>query len=289
MDKNFSRDASSFTHMGRGFGGYCLRAMLASCMALAFVMAPHPAWATGSKGQQNASQHRLINHQRIHELKERISDLRARLKDHRQQHHNGGSTSTTSVEALQAKVASLENSVAALLSADTTLLTSLQAAQTQIQTMQAQITALESRPAGGSGGIPDLEKYVSINPNTLNGVQGPHLIFKGVNVHVQSGSGTTVDTTGLGNLIVGYNEAVQNGTGLNRLGSHNLVGGQMNAFSSSGGLVFGSNNTLAGRYAAILGGEQNNATGWYSTVYGGQFNNSISNYALTPAIGGGGN
>jgi hypothetical protein len=239
--------------------------------------------SAGSKGQQTSAQHRLINHERMQELKERIADLRERVKHH--QTSRAGNT----VEALEAKVASLETTITALVNADSTLLTTLQTAQTQIQTMQAQITALESRPTGGSGGVPDLEKYLEINPNDLNGVKGPHLIFKGVNVHVRSGSGMTVDTTGLGNLIVGYNEILPSGPALNRLGSHNLVGGQLNSFSSSGGLVFGSNNKIAGRYASVLGGEMNNATGWFSTVYGGQFNDSLSNYTYTPAITGGGN
>jgi hypothetical protein len=257
-------------------------------MAFAIMTGPSLALAGDSKGKQTASQHRLINHQRIQELKERISDLRARLKEHKQHQHTGGGSDDT-VQSLQAKVASLETSVAALLSADNTLLTSLQAAQTHIATLEARIATLESQPAGGGGGVPDLEKYVEINTNDLNGVKGPHLIFKGVNVHVRSGSGTTVDSTGLGNLIIGYNETAQGGAALNRTGSHNLVGGQLNSFSSSGGLVFGSNNRLFGRYAAILGGEQNNATGWYSTVYGGQFNDSLSNYSYTPAVSGGGN
>lgn len=289
MDMNFSRDASSFTHMERGLGGCCVRVVLASCMAFAIMTGPSPALAGDSKGKQTASQHRLINQQRIQELKERISDLRDRLREHRQHQHTGTGSNDT-VDSLQARVTSLEASVTALLSADNTLLTSLQAAQSQIASLQARLTTLESQPTGGSGGgVPDLEKYVEINPNDLNGVKGPHLIFKGVNVHVRSGSGTTVDSTGLGNLIIGYNETAQGGTALNRTGSHNLVGGQLNSFSSSGGLVFGSNNRLSGRYAAILGGEQNSATGWYSTVYGGQFNDSLSNYSYTPAVSGGGN
>ena len=279
MDKNFSRDASSFTHRERGFGGYCLRAVLATCMALAFVTGPNPAWATDSKGQQNAAQHRLINHQRIQELKERIADLRERVKQH---HHVGTSTTTSSVDALQAKVASLESSVAALLSTNSTLLTSLGVAQTQIQTMQAQITALESKPAGSGGGVPDLEKYVKIDLNVRNGLQGPHIIFHGVNVHVQKDIEPTLPTptvNGLGNLIIGYNESPGGGVGADRSGSHNLVGGQGNAFSSLGGLVFGTTNTITGRYAAILSGDQNVASGLTSAILGGGVNTASGPYS----------
>jgi len=304
MDRNFSREASRFTLMERGLGTICLRAVFVSCMALAIFSGSSPAWAKDSKAKHNhdASGHRLIDHQRIHHLKERIADLRERVKEHKHQQHNGGGGTAGSLETLQAKVTLLENSVTALLSADTTLLTVLQAAQAQIATLQARIATLESSPAGGGGGIPDLEKYVSINPDPMNGVNGPHLIFKGVNVHVLSGSGATVDTTtGLGNLIIGYNE-VDPSVGLNRTGSHNLVGGQMNSFSSSGGVVFGMRNAIRGQYAAILGGERNiasgpnstilggglnTANGQFSTVYGGQQNVSPTPYSFTPDQTGG--
>jgi len=285
MDKNFSRDASRFTHMERGFGGYCLRAVLASCLALAVLTGPSLAWA-GDKGQENAHHHRLINHQRLHELKERISDLRERMKEHRHHQHNvASSTTTDSVESLQAKVASLESSVAALLSADSTLLTNLQAAQTQIQTMQAQIAALEARPAGGGGGVPGLEKYLFIETGDKNNLAGPHIVFRGVNVHVQNGQNSTVVKNGLGNLIIGYDESPSGGMGVNRTGSHNLVGGQFNAFSSWGGLVLGSNNALHGQFSAILGGQNNtvNSSAWYSTIYGATGNTAMGQYEYLPA------
>ncbi|MGQ0667674.1 MAG: hypothetical protein ACT4O4_11640 [Nitrospiraceae bacterium] len=238
-------------------------------MALAVVIGPGLVWA-GDKGQQTASQHHLINQQRMQELRERIADLRERVKQHR---HSSSSTTNTSLDALQAKVASLESSIAALLTADTTLLANLQAAQTQIQTMQLQITALQSQPAGSGGGVPGLEKYLFIETADKNNLKGPHLVFRGVNVHVQSGSGATVDTTtGLGNLIIGYNEIRTDGVGVNRTGSHNLVGGAMNSFSSSGGLVFGTTNTISGRYAAILSGDQNVASGLTSAILGGGLN-----------------
>jgi len=289
MDTNFSRDASSFTPMERGFGNYCLRAILASCMVLAIFTGPSLTWAGDSHDKKHASRHHLIDQQRLQDLRERIADLREQLKEQKHHRYNASSTmsSTTasSLEALQAKVTSLESSVAALLSADTTLLTTLQTAQAQIAAMQAKIATMESSPTTGGGGIPDLEKYVSINPDVMNGVKGPHIIFKGVNVHVQSGSGSTVDTTsGLGNLIVGYNEPDPL-VGLTlRNGSHNLVGGRMNYFPSFGGVVFGANNRISGQYSAILGGGQNTASGQYSTVYGGQLNVSPTPYSFTPPI-----
>ena len=311
MDTNFSREASSFTLMERGFGGYCRRAILASCMALAMFAGPSLAWAGDSHDKKHSSRHHLIDRQRIQDLRERLADLREQLKEQKRHRYNASSTTsgTTagSLESLQAKVTSLESTVAALLSADTTLLTTLQAAQTQIATLQAKIATMESSPTTGSGGIPDLEKYVSINPDAMNGVKGPHIIFKGVNVHIQSGSGNTVDmTSGLGNLFLGYNEtesAVQRGTG-----AHNLVVGPYHSYTSYGGVVLGIRNAIRGQHVAVLGGTLNtahganssilgggqNTTGQFnslfglnSTVYGGQLNVSLQNYSFTPDQSGG--
>jgi hypothetical protein len=257
------------------------------------------AWAGNSKADHNASRHRLINQQRIQELKERVADLRDRLKDHKQHQHGGSGTTTTSLEGLQAKVTALETSVQALINTNTTLLNTITALQNE--NLPTRVATLETTKP--SGGIPGLENYVEIKTGSMDGVNGPHLIFKGVNVHVRSNSGATVDSTGLGNLIIGYNENATGGVALNRLGSHNLVGGQMNSFSSSGGFVFGSNNTVSGRFATVFGGErnvasglnssilgggQNTASGPYSTVYGGQQNMSSANYDVKPQMQSGG-
>ena len=58
--------------------------------------------------------------------------------------------------------------------------------------------------------LTDLAKYVKIEPGVVNGVKGPHVIFSGVNLHVESGSGTTADAgapTGGTGIVVDGNEA----------------------------------------------------------------------------------
>ena len=263
-------------------------------------LATAPGLAGAGDSRQNSSGHRLITQQRVQQLKQAAAELRERIKAHQNRGSNG--SGNASLESLQAKVASLESSMTALLNADNTMLTTLQAAQTQIAALQARIGTLENRPPSG-GGVPGLEQYVSIDPNPLNGVNGPNLIIRGVNVHVQSGSGATVDTTtGLGNLIIGYNETHPS-IGLLRNGSHNLVGGEMNSFSSSGGLVFGVRNTISGQYAAVLSGErnvasgvtssilgggQNTVSGQYSTIFGGQLNVAPASYSIRPELQSGG-
>jgi hypothetical protein len=273
MVTHISPDASHVTIMKKGGSGRCRQAILVSCMALALFAAPSLGWAGDSH------KHRLINQQRIQDLKEKVADLREKLKDHRHHQHNGGGT-TDSLQALETRVKSLEDVIAA---ADLAALTAtLQSLQSQINDINnAKLANLTTRVEGlntavgdlntkvDNSVVPNLKNYVEVKTGDMNGVRGPHLVFHHVNVHVQSGSNATADTTsGLGNLIIGYNE--QASPEQARLGAHNLVGGSQNGFSSYGGLVFGFSNRITGTYASVAGGESNTASGVSSTVLGGR-------------------
>jgi len=160
----------------------------------------------------------------------------------------------------------------------------IEALQLEVANLKNQVKALNDRLNSGAGSPPpappappanpvltDLAKYVKIDPGVVNGVKGPHVIFSGVNLHVESGSGTTAEAgapTGLGNLIVGYNEMPMPAGG-SRIGSHNLIVGPSHAFTSTGGAVFGDNNLISGQSATILGGNHNSATGPDSSILGG--------------------
>lgn len=174
---------------------------------------------------------------------------------------------------LQTEIDGLKTQISSLTGTNTSLQTALKSAQSDITTLQARIKALESKP----GGIPDLEKYLKIETSPINGLTGPHILITGANLHIRSGSGATDDNysvsgnlTGLGNLVIGYNEPSP--TGQPRTGSHNLVGGSFNSFTSTGGLVFGLRNSLSGQYAAILSGDTNTASGLNASVLGGSLN-----------------
>jgi hypothetical protein len=116
-------------------------------------------------------------------------------------------------------------------------------------------------------------------------------LFSGANIHIVSGSGSTDDNrnrTGLGNLIIGYDEAPGSqpltGFPLNpgdRGGSHNLVIGRFNRFTQAafGGLVAGEVNTISNVSASVTGGDQNAATGAHSTVTGGEANTASGQWA----------
>lgn len=106
--------------------------------------------------------------------------------------------------------------------------------------------------------------------------------FSGVNVQIVSGTGSTNATpNGTGNLILGYNErrGSPDDAADNRTGSHSLVVGQFQDYSSSFGVVFGYNNTISGAAACVLGGLNNTASGQYASVLGGSGNTANGQYA----------
>ncbi len=99
-------------------------------------------------------------------------------------------------------------------------------------------------------------------------VAGNEVTISGANLNINSGSGTTAGIiNGLGNLVVGYNEV--RGSGDDRTGSHNIIVGYQQNFSSYGGLVAGVRNTISGAYSSVSGGANSIASGDYSSVSGG--------------------
>ena len=169
----------------------------------------------------------------------------------------------TAVDDNAGRVAALEVMVTAL--------------QNTINTLQAELATVR-----------DLAPFVSVDPNVIEGLTGPHVILTGVNVHIRSGSGRTDDippggpnpcptcVTGLGNLVVGYNEANNVGRLQNRGGSHNVIIGIEHQYTSWAGLVVGESNTISGQNATVTGGAGNTASGDHSSVSGGTGQNVAS-------------
>jgi trimeric autotransporter adhesin len=140
-----------------------------------------------------------------------------------------------------------------------------------------------------------LGPFVSVDPNPEIGVIGPNITFSGANIHIVSGSGSTNDNgaaTGLGNLIIGYDEDPINpltgdsSLGLptimqtsgspsplnpgDRGGSHNLVigGGIRFTRAAFGGFVAGERNTINSFGASVSAGFNNAASGLFASVSG---------------------
>jgi hypothetical protein len=107
---------------------------------------------------------------------------------------------------------------------------------------------------------------------------GNDIVISGANLNIVNGTGSTQTANGRGNLILGYNEA-RGGALDQRTGSHNLVLGQQNNYTSFAGIIGGYQNTISGPFAHVLTGLQNGALGFYTCVASGRGNNATGNYA----------
>ena len=138
-----------------------------------------------------------------------------------------------------------------------TLQTALTTANTNITALQTALTAVQGNHALALG------PFVSVDSAAENGLKGPNIVISGANVHIESGSGNTNDSTGLGNLVIGYDEDSLGASTIdpNRTGSHNLVVGPDHEFTASGGAVLGFGNFISSNEASITGGDCNAAGG----------------------------
>ncbi len=138
---------------------------------------------------------------------------------------------------------------------------------------------MKSYVAGLERKIDQLERKLAAVNDLLNGVTRSNgtITFSNVNLQIVNGKGATGEINGKGNLIVGYNE--YRGGGDVRNGSHNIIVGSRNNYSSFGGIVSGTANDITGRYASVVGGHTNSAGGEFSTIVGGAKNKAKGKYA----------
>ena len=170
------------------------------------------------------------------------------------------------IQQVEAQVVSLQGMVTTLQGQNTTL-------QTQVTTLQNSLNAQNAQNAFALG------QFVSVQNGTIRGLGGPHIIFKGVNVHIENGLTPGDSANGLGNLIVGFDddgfdslERDANDIDAARTGSHNLVVGDDHEFTASNGFVAGEGNVVSADYAAVSGGVGNTASAFAATVTGGEYN-----------------
>jgi hypothetical protein len=144
--------------------------------------------------------------------------------------------------------------------------------QAEVKSLQTQLTAIQQNNALKLG------PFVTVDVNPRNDVIGPNIVFTGANIHIVSGSGATSDNnnpTGLGNLIIGYNEVwglagwAYSGY---RGGVHNLIMGSFNRFTrlAYATLVTGVYNTGDGANS-IVDGYRNTDHGSLSVILGGAY------------------
>ncbi|NND74495.1 MAG: hypothetical protein HKN44_05765 [Ilumatobacter sp.] len=145
---------------------------------------------------------------------------------------------------------------------------SLRELDDRVDALEAEVDALQA-------------KLAAVEMLTVDG--RPTVRFSGVNVQIVDGSGDSQCSVGsyetcngAGNLIVGYNEGVG---GEQRSGSHNIVGGINNDWTSYSGLVVGWTNTISGSTSTVTGGSFNEASGGESTVSGGRDNTASGTWS----------
>jgi hypothetical protein len=188
-----------------------------------------------------------------------------------------------SVAALQKQITALQVTVAAMQKQTATTQTTDTAQAASLAAVQRQVTLIAQNPALKLG------PFVSIATSPVNGVASPTVVLSGCNLQLVNGMGQTGLTNSLGNMIVGYCEVPY--TGLqpgDRSGSHNLVVGLRNLFTTSayGSVVFGQGNGVGWPSSSVLGGNGNGA-GLNSVVVGGFNNAAIGQGSVI--VGGGGN
>ncbi len=129
-----------------------------------------------------------------------------------------------------------------------------------------------------------LDRVVTLeNKTQYIAVSHGDMYITGTNLYIQNGLGYTGSTNAKGNLIIGYNDIRGNSKNI-RTGSHNLILGDAQNYSSFGGFCTGCFNSLSGQYASISGGYSNMASGYCSSVSGGGYN-TASGYGASVSGG----
>lgn len=204
------------------------------------------------------------------------------------------------IRALRQQITTLRKQLAVArdeLAVETAARRDLEAQLNALKEQQGRLNALQQRVDSLAGevraikanSILDLNGYVTLDVSSGH----PTALFRGINLQIVNGTGETQTANGLGNLIVGYNspsagsficslgvaasepECLATGGAWARshkTGSHNIIGGDFNSYSSWGGLVFGVENAITGPYAAVLSGARNRAGENFASISGGSYN-----------------
>jgi hypothetical protein len=171
--------------------------------------------------------------------------------------------------------------------------------------LKVAVESAERRNVELTSRIRDLEAAIA-NLRGLNGVLSIETInnaktvrLTGVNLQVVNGLNRTESVNGTGNLIIGYDEPNTSATkqicslahtsagfvitdqagclaaggvfsAQHKSGSHNLVLGVANGYSSFGGMVSGKVNYINEMFASVVSGVDNRGSGRFSGIFGGQ-------------------
>jgi hypothetical protein len=136
------------------------------------------------------------------------------------------------------------------------------ATQDEVSHLRERVDGLETKVTA----LEDKLSKVSYEPKGLNGL--PTVKITGANLQIVNGTGAIQNLNGLGNVIIGYDEHADD---IKQTGSHNLVLGDRQAFTSWGGLLAGSKNVVTAPLAVAFG-FANEVKGRWGSVTAGFFN-----------------
>jgi hypothetical protein len=121
--------------------------------------------------------------------------------------------------------------------------------------------------------------YIKFNASGIGGK--PTIQISRANLQIVNGLGTTETLNGVGNLIIGYDEEpgtqtgshdLMLGTGQSYTSYGAILGGLENTASGPSSFVVGAHDTASGPNASVSGGQQNTANTYSASVSGGSGN-----------------
>jgi hypothetical protein len=125
-----------------------------------------------------------------------------------------------------------------------------------------------------------LLKYTKVLPSGVGGK--PTVQVSGANVQIVNGESKTATSNGAGNLVIGYDE---NAGAHAQTGSHDLILGEEQTYTSYAGILAGKKNTISAPFASVTGGLFNTASGEAASVSSGEGNTAS---AVVSSVSGGG-
>ncbi len=128
----------------------------------------------------------------------------------------------------------------------------------------------------GQGGTAKTIRFTGVNVQVVNGLESTN----GFPFDPDSVDPLDTVVNSVGNLIVGYNELGNpRWIGDDRTGSHNIVVGHGNNYTSFGGWVGPLDNMTSAPFASVTGGQENTSSGLGASVSGGIRNTAGGKYS----------
>ena len=118
------------------------------------------------------------------------------------------------------------------------------------------------------------------------GDHGPVVLLSGANLQVVNGEGSTETVNGLGNVIIGYDEATTD-TEVEDVkeASHSIIAGKGHRYEGYGGIITGEENYLQGNNSVILATTGSSSASDFTVILAG-YGHEISALAGGAILGG---